>query len=248
MDRLAERAPVIAPDADGAAYRARGAARARAAGHVDAGSRRGGRRAADALRARPVHHAVRVRRRRDTGQHQRRRVRRNAPGADGARRRQGERGGHEARRRRHVGAARPVRHCLAGGGWLWPRRGGRGRRPWAGAAASGALPASGGAPAVRQAGAAVRHAPAGGHPVPAAARELAATARYGDRGHRRSRRQRLARPCRRGDQADPASRGRCRERDGPGVRAGGDDAVCGQRAARHRPARRRRSICRWSAT
>ena len=34
------------------------------------------------LRARPVHHDVRVRRRRNTGQHQRRCVRRSAPGAD----------------------------------------------------------------------------------------------------------------------------------------------------------------------
>ena len=147
-----------------------------------------------------------------------------------------------------LGLRGPVRLCLAGGGWLRSRRRGGGRRPWAGAAASGALPASGGAPAVRQAGVTVWHAPAGGHPVPAADRELAATARYGDRGHRRSRQHRLARPCRRGHQADPASRHRCRERDGAGVRAGGDDAVCGQRAAGHRPRRKRRSISRWSAT
>ena len=189
-----------------------------------------------------------LRRRRNTGQHQRRCVRRDAPGADGARGRQGERGGHEARRRRHVGAARPVRHGLAGGGRLWPRRRRRGRRPWAGAAAAGALPASGGAPAVRQAGAAVRHAPAGGHPVPPAARELAAAARHGDRGHRRSCRHRLARPCRRGDQADPASRRRCRECDGAGVRAGGDDAVSPPARCTTSACRRRRSICRWSAT
>ena len=74
---------------------------------------------------------------------------------------------------RYAGAARAVRHRLAGRRRLRPRcrRGGRRARP--GAAAAGALSAPGGAQAVRQAGAAVWHAPAGGHPVPSAARALA---------------------------------------------------------------------------
>ncbi len=92
MDRLAERAGIGA-GRDGAARRAGGAARARAAGYLDARSGRAGRRRADGLRAGPVHHDVRVRRGRDPGQHQRRRVGCDAPGADRSRGRQGERGG-----------------------------------------------------------------------------------------------------------------------------------------------------------
>ena len=59
---------------------------------------------------------------------------------------------------------------------------------------------------------------------------------------------RLARPCRCGDQADPAPRRGCRQHRGAGLRTGSDDAVRRQRAARYRRARRMRSICRWSAT
>ena len=127
MDRLAERAPVMAPDAMVPRDRARGAARARAAGHLDARSCRAGWRPADALRARPVHHDVRVRRRRDPGQHQRRRLRCDAPGADGARGRQGERGGHASLppATRWGCAARTAppgrwRTAMAATWWWWP--------------------------------------------------------------------------------------------------------------------------------
>ena len=210
MDRLAERAPVMAPDADGAAYRAGGATRARTAGHLDAGSGRAGRRTADALRARPVHHDVRARRRRDPGQHQRRCVRRDAPGADGARGRQGERGGDQARppATRWGCAVRTAppgrwRTAMAATSSWWPaasawRRCGRRSTSFRRSASGSASWCCCTARAGRRTSCSVGSS------------RLAAAARHGDRGHRGSRRHRLARPCRRGDQADPAPRHRCR--------------------------------------
>ena len=80
----------------------------------------------------------------------------------------------------------------------------------------------------------LRHAQPGRHPLRARARALAAPARHRGRGHRRPRRRRLARQCRRRDDAHPARRLRSRSHRRPGLRAGGDDALRRRRARRRR--------------
>ena len=183
-----------------------GASRARTAGHLDARSGRRGRRAAAALRARPVHHALRLRRRRGADQHQRR------PGRSPRASCTPIRAVGTVTEALDAARGRATRSGCAA------RSAPPGRSPTAMAATWSSSPAASAwrrcgrrstsllaeRERVRQAGAAVRHARPGGHPVPRRARELAAAARHRDRGHRRSRRRRLARPCRRGDQADPA--------------------------------------------
>ena len=155
------------------------------------------------VRARPVQHALRLRRRRDTDQHQRRSGR--AP--DGLvhtdpRRRQGERGADAT--------CRPATRCGLRGpfGHGWPVDG----RPMARdvVVVAGGLGLAPLRPAIYRA--AAPSATAFGQLVllygtrspedilfRGELAELAATARHRDRGHGRSRRQRLARPCRRRD-------------------------------------------------
>ena len=150
-------------------------------GTVTLGAGTGRRRTPAALPSGPVHHALRVRRRRNSRQHQRRCRRPRAAGADHPLRWRGQRSGHRIAARRYAGITRPVRQCMADRGAGRTGRGSGGRRARPGTAAPVHLSRARQPLAVRQSGAVVRHAQPRRDPVPPTIGDLAQTPRPGDR-------------------------------------------------------------------
>ncbi len=160
------------------------------------GRSRSRRTALDGVRARPVQHADRLRRRRGADQPQRRPGRTRTAGPHRSARSAPSRGpwpscGPASR------SACADRSARAG---RWPRRRARrgdpGRRAGPRAAAPGALSPAGRARALRPGRAALWRAQPRRHPVPPRAGGLAPAARHRYRGDGGPRRRRLARPCR----------------------------------------------------
>ena len=200
--------------------------------------RRGGR----AARPRPVRDALRVRQGRGADLGQRAAARPHDP-----RRRHGQRRAVRRAPRRRARRARPVRHGVAGRGGRGRRRRRAHRRHRARAAAAGRPPPARAPRALRPRRRALRRPLPRGAALHRRARALARALRRRGRGRRRPGGGRLARARRRGHDAGAARGLRPRPHRRDDLRARGDDALRGRRAARTAACRPRRSTCRSSA-